>query len=176
MPKVQKPKTNIAEKKGTKRKTAPKASKAPKTARKQPAKSRPRESNATNESRQSLSGAENSGTEPRSSIRKSYTYLTARTRRIPQATVAAEWQALPGPAQQRAKDLLTTAKRTVVSGTQSQKRNEEADAVIGVLMSKIVKRLPRMPFPPNVKEVNFDLDKLLERSVSRHAPVRRFLY
>jgi hypothetical protein len=79
-------------------------------------------------------------------------------------------------AQQRIRDLLTTAKRTVVSGTQSQKRSEEADAVVGALMGKMVKRLPRMPFPPNVKEVNFDMDKLLERSVSGHAPNRRFLY
>jgi hypothetical protein len=185
MPKVQKPRLSAAKSAGSNRKNTKEgrrtvAAKAPRQQKETTAR-QSTESNTGAESTEIgdeiteigneslITGSESSGISVRQSsqtTKKPYTYLTAQTRRIPQDIVASEWVALPLPARQRFKDVLTTAKRAVVSCTRSQKRNAEAEAVIGALMDSLSNRLPRMPFPPNSKELNFDLEKLLERSVS----------
>jgi kinetochore protein Fta7 len=104
-----------------------------------------------------------------------YVYLKARTRKIPQDKITSEWKSLAAPSQEKIKDILTVARRSVVHNTRNKKRADQGDEAVRALLQSLLHRLPRMPFPPKTKELNFDLDKLLEQSVSvyRLLDVRR---
>jgi hypothetical protein len=95
-----------------------------------------------------------------------FVYLKARTRKIPQDKITSEWKALTAPAQDKVRDILTIARRSVVNTSRNGKRAQQTDEAVEALMERLLQRLPRMPFPPRTKELNFDLDKLLEQSVS----------
>jgi hypothetical protein len=118
------------------------------------------------QSDQSMLQTEDSFEEAPPATRRDYSYLRAKTRRVPKQTVQSTWRSLPQPVQQRVRDVVLTAKRSVVYNYRSQQKSLEANTVIGELQKVLLKRLPRMPFPPNTKEGNFDLEKLLDRSVS----------
>jgi hypothetical protein len=94
-----------------------------------------------------------------------YVYLKARTRKIPQDKITSEWKSLTTPSQEKVRDILTVARRSVVHNTRNKKRANQGDEAVRELLQSLLRKLPRMPFPPKTKELNFDLDKLLEQSV-----------
>ena len=122
------------------------------------------ESNATNETVPDLEDFQ----EDHSVVERSrpFVYLRARTRKIPQDKITSEWKALTAPSQDKVRDILMIAKRSMVNALRNGKRAQQADEAVEALMERLLQRLPRMPFPPRTKELNFDLDKLLEQSVS----------
>jgi len=86
-------------------------------------------------------------------------------RRVPQDVITTKWSALPHPAQEQVRELFAAAKRPVILSCRSEKRRKEAEVVLGTVVRKLEKQLPRMPFPLKTKEYHFDLEKLMERNV-----------
>jgi hypothetical protein len=101
-----------------------------------------------------------------------FSYLKVRTVYYPQDTVMTQWKAMPEPAQKRVKGLVTDARFGVENNAQTLKGRTERSAAIDPLMKRIMSRLMRIPAPPKTREENFDLEKLLEKSVSFSIIVR----
>ncbi|KAK5163541.1 hypothetical protein LTR04_002432 [Oleoguttula sp. CCFEE 6159] len=80
-----------------------------------------------------------------------YASLKPRTRHVSQATIRTRWTTLPAPAQSQIRSLLLAAKRSVLASHPTEQRRTEADAAISILIRRLEKQLPRMPFPPKTK-------------------------
>jgi hypothetical protein len=100
------------------------------------------------------------------SRRKPFVYLKAKTRQIPQEKITTEWRNPTTASQEKIREILTIAKRSIVHVTKNKKRVQQAEEAVETVMQKMMKKVPLMPFPPRTKEINFDLEKLLEQSVS----------
>jgi hypothetical protein len=107
--------------------------------------------------------------------RRDFSFLKARQTRIQQDVILNEWKQLPPSIHPRIRDVLVTAKRSTVRPSRSSKKADEADAAVESLQRRILSRLPSMPFPPNSKEINFDLEKLLEKAASHDSPHARYV-
>jgi kinetochore protein Fta7 len=92
-----------------------------------------------------------------------YVYLKPRTARIPQEKITSEWKSLNSSAVERVADILTVARRNVISSVKTKKRANEVEKIVDGVQQLLQRRLPRMPFPPKTKEINFDLEKLLDQ-------------
>ncbi|KAL9084961.1 MAG: hypothetical protein Q9165_007827 [Trypethelium subeluteriae] len=95
---------------------------------------------------------------------RAFAVLKPRVRQIPQATIAAKWPLLSAPAQQRAREILTAAKRSVVTSHWDERRRAEAESAIGGAVRKVERRLGRMPVPPRTREWVFDAERVGENS------------
>lgn len=95
-----------------------------------------------------------------------FQYLKPRTRHISQDLIQTRWGPLPAPAQQQVRELLKAAKRPVFLSRHEERRRREAEVVLDHMVKRLEKQLPRMPFPPRSKEVDLNLDALVERNVS----------
>ncbi|KAF1808563.1 hypothetical protein P152DRAFT_452778 [Eremomyces bilateralis CBS 781.70] len=73
-------------------------------------------------------------------------YLTQKTRYIPQSTLTSKWAPLTTPAQNAVKTLLASSARTVIQ-SQPQNRQKEADDVLRGVLKKLERQIPRIPFP-----------------------------
>jgi kinetochore protein Fta7 len=91
--------------------------------------------------------------------------LKPRTREISHAIVKSKWTSLPAPAQQQVRELVKSAMRPVILMQRSERRRAEVESALSLLVKKLDRRVPRMPFPPKTKDNHFDLEKLLERNV-----------
>ncbi|KAL2351929.1 CENP-Q, a CENPA-CAD centromere complex subunit-domain-containing protein [Cryomyces antarcticus] len=91
-----------------------------------------------------------------------YASLKPRTRHVSQATIRTRWTTLPAPAQSQIRSLLLAAKRSVLASHPTEQRRTEADAAISILIRRLEKQLPRMPFPPKTKAGSFDAARLSE--------------
>jgi kinetochore protein Fta7 len=97
--------------------------------------------------------------------RKTFSYLKKYTRRVPQDVVKRRWKALPTPAQRQVCELFSAAKRSVLNGAKDERRACEIETALGVVLRRLEKQLPRMPFPPKSKEGDFSLDRIVDRMV-----------
>ncbi|TKA62966.1 hypothetical protein B0A49_11021 [Cryomyces minteri] len=91
-----------------------------------------------------------------------YASLKPRTRHVSQATIRTKWTSLPAPAQSQIRSLLLAAKRSVLASHPAEQRRTEADAAISILIRRLEKQLPRMPFPPKTRAGSFDAARLSE--------------
>ncbi|KAF2497689.1 hypothetical protein BU16DRAFT_482847 [Lophium mytilinum] len=66
--------------------------------------------------------------------------------------------------QEQIKNIFKTALRPVVASRRDERRRLEAEQVVGAMIRKLEQRLPKMPFPPNTKDTDFDLEKVVERN------------
>jgi hypothetical protein len=100
-----------------------------------------------------------------SRVSKRFQKLKPQTRHISQSTINAKWAPLPVAAQEQVRQLFKTAKRPVILSRRDETQRREAELVLEHMVSRLEKRLPRMPFPRRSKEEHFNLGKLLERNV-----------
>jgi kinetochore protein Fta7 len=94
-----------------------------------------------------------------------FSSLKAQTRHISQDLVRSEWESLQKPAQQQVRDIFLAAKRTTLNQVLDGPRRREAEFVVNDVLRRLEKQLPRMPFPPNTKAAQLDLDGILEQVV-----------
>ena len=97
--------------------------------------------------------------------RNTFSYLKRHTRRVPQDVVKRRWKALPAPAQRQVRELFSAAKRSVMHGAKDERRAHEIETALGVVLRRLEKQLPRMPFPPKSRDEDFSLDRIVNRTV-----------
>jgi hypothetical protein len=97
--------------------------------------------------------------------RKTFSYLKKHTRRVPQDVIKRRWKALPAPAQRQVCELFSAAKRNVMHSAKDERRAREIETALGVVLRRLEKQLPRMPFPPKSREGDFSLDGIVNRTV-----------
>ncbi|KAF2233243.1 hypothetical protein EV356DRAFT_533887 [Viridothelium virens] len=129
--------------------STPASNATPAPSTQQPSSSRPR--------RRNQHGASQPAT-------RAFAVLKPRVRQISQATIATKWPLLSAPAQQRAREILTAAKRSVVTSHWDERRRAEAESAISGVVRKVERRLGRMPVPPRTREWVFDAERVGENS------------
>jgi len=163
---TKRPNTGAVKKQPAKNKTAPRNSRQTQNEK----KSKKSKSQSVDASQASLAASDSEETDeddyPAPPNNPNFSYLKVRTRRVPHDVVRLHWGPPSESAQQRVRDLLTVAKRGVANTAKTAKRAEEMTAAIDPIMHRLLKNLHRMRVPPKIKEESFDLEKLLERSVS----------
>ncbi|KAI1936794.1 hypothetical protein LOZ66_004300 [Ophidiomyces ophidiicola] len=95
---------------------------------------------------------------------KRVTRLVARTRQVSEHVVKSKWMTLPEPAQTRIKELFGAIELPVLTKQRDEKKRIEAQSALAAVRKTLGKRLPKMPFPPGTKAVNFDYDAALNEN------------
>jgi kinetochore protein Fta7 len=67
--------------------------------------------------------------------------------------------------QRQISNLFKIASRPVITARPDERKRLQAEKVIQDMILKLEKRLPKMPFPPNTNETDFDLERVVERNV-----------
>ncbi|KAI9820655.1 MAG: hypothetical protein M1827_005024 [Pycnora praestabilis] len=96
--------------------------------------------------------------------RKKFISLKPRIRHIPQDVVTSKWEVLTGPVQDQVRELFKAVQRPVVMMHQDENRRSEAQTALKFVSRSLEKKLPRWPFPPNVKDSHFNYEELLNGS------------
>jgi kinetochore protein Fta7 len=120
-------------------------------------------------SRKRKSQGNESEEQPARIKKQKFSYLKPQTRHISQELVRSEWKSLPKPAQQQVRDILLAVKRTTLNQVLEGPRRREAEFVVNDMLRRLEKQLPRMPFPPNTRAAQLDLDGILEQVVRYYA-------
>ncbi|KZF20007.1 hypothetical protein L228DRAFT_250428 [Xylona heveae TC161] len=92
---------------------------------------------------------------------QNYTTLKPRIQRIPKETVTSKWEPLSEIAQARVRDLFFDVERPVIALYRQEKRRGEAQHAVNAVVRRLQQRLPRMPFPPQTKDLHLDYEGLL---------------
>ncbi|CAD6575426.1 MAG: hypothetical protein ASARMPREDX12_007289 [Alectoria sarmentosa] len=105
----------------------------------------------------------------------------SRVKHVSQDIIRSKWTALDEDARAKAEKLLRSIELPVLASYSSEQRKIEAQVALRSITGTLCKRLPRMPFPPKAKEVDFDYDTLvkdnrnlqqsLDTSVTSSAPL-----
>ncbi|MCJ1259402.1 hypothetical protein MMC24_007239 [Lignoscripta atroalba] len=88
--------------------------------------------------------------------------LRPRLRHVQQDVIKTKWEVLPESVQERVREVFKSVERPVIYKHREERRKIEAQVAVGSIVRTLGKRLPRMPFPPNTKEVQFNYESLLE--------------
>ncbi|OXV09704.1 hypothetical protein Egran_02541 [Elaphomyces granulatus] len=97
-----------------------------------------------------------------SSNKKPFAYLKPRVRRVSERTVKSKWTTLSEPVQEKISDMLRSLERPVIVRHRDERKRIEAQTAVGAVVKSLVRRLPRMPFPPVAKDVSFDYEAALD--------------
>ena len=120
---------------------------------------------------------------------RKFAALKPRFRYINQDVIKTKWEVLPEHVQRRVQEILVAGERPVIARLPEETKRIEAQAALGAItktlgisipsswlealllttFGRLVKRLPRMPFPPKTKEEHFNYEALISKNVrSRH--------
>ena len=109
-----------------------------------------------------------------------YQHLTATTRKVSLATINAKWSGLPAPCFDRISGLLEDLQRPVVVRYSDEQKRKQASAVLQMISRRLVKKVSRgLPFPPsirNIREDDFDFEKILDHNRSLEAQLTPALH
>lgn len=122
-------------------------------------------SNSANISRKRKNQDTGDDSQSKKRSKQQFSYLKPQKRTVSESTVRAEWRPLAKPAQQQARDLFLTTKRSTLNHIADGPRRREAEFVVNDVLRRLEKQLPRMPFPTNTKAAQLDLDGILENVV-----------
>ncbi|KAI9751607.1 MAG: Cytochrome c oxidase assembly protein cox11, mitochondrial [Chaenotheca gracillima] len=94
-------------------------------------------------------------------VTTNFTRLQPRTKRISEDVVRTKW-VRPTPAlQSRIRDLFKAAETPVLMSVKDEKRRIEAQTTLNAVIKRLSARVPRIPLPPNTKEMYLDYERLL---------------
>ncbi|MCJ1480091.1 hypothetical protein MMC06_000245 [Schaereria dolodes] len=88
--------------------------------------------------------------------------LRPRSRHADQETAKLKWEVLPDSLQDRVLELFETVEWPVIKQFQEDRKKTEAQVAVSSITRTLGKRLPRMLFPPNTKDVHFEYEALIE--------------
>lgn len=97
--------------------------------------------------------------------KKAYLRLKPYTKQFTTDTISSDWRIMPQSAQDQMKAIIVRAKRMIVGRAGDLRKAAEVEQALDPLAKRLDRRLPRMPYPPRTKDVHFDMDKMLERTV-----------
>ncbi|GAQ06537.1 hypothetical protein ALT_3858 [Aspergillus lentulus] len=97
---------------------------------------------------------------------KRFAYLKPQVRQISERTIKSKWTTLPGPVQDKIRDMFRALERPVIVRQPNERKRIEAQAAVQAVVRNLGKRLPRMPFPPVTKESVFDYEAALNEHLS----------
>lgn len=101
----------------------------------------------------------------RPASKKAYIRLKPYTKQFTTDTISSDWRIMPQSAQDQIKSIVIRAKRMIVGRAGDLRKAAEVEQAIDPLAKRLDRRLPRMPYPPRTKDIHFDMDRLLERTV-----------
>ncbi|PGH23464.1 hypothetical protein AJ80_02418 [Polytolypa hystricis UAMH7299] len=93
--------------------------------------------------------------------RKRFAILKPRVRHIPEHTIKTQWTTLPESVQDKVNELFQAIERPVITRHRDERKRIEAQSAVAAVRKNLGKRLPRMPFPPSTKDVDFDFEAAL---------------
>ena len=118
------------------------------------------------------------------SSRKQYARLAPRVKTLKEGTIRKKWRKLTIGTQAKVADLLRTVERPALTHGNNDRRGVEAQAFVSELVeqyahtqvlrnycrglmriTRLILRLPRMPFPPGTDELSFDFESTINRQV-----------
>lgn len=88
--------------------------------------------------------------------------LKSLVKHVSQDIIHSKWSALDGDAQAKVEELLRSLELPVLSNYSSEQRKKEAQVALRSIFGTLCQRLPRMPFPPKAKEIQFDYVTLMK--------------
>ncbi|KAB8235428.1 hypothetical protein ETB97_001294 [Aspergillus alliaceus] len=103
------------------------------------------------------------------SPRKRFAYLKPQVRRVSERTIKSKWSTLPGPMQEKVRDMFRALERPVIVRQQNERKRVDAQAAVQAVVKNLGKRLPRMPFPPITKDSVFEYEAALKEHRSLEA-------
>ncbi|KAF2432076.1 hypothetical protein EJ08DRAFT_732822 [Tothia fuscella] len=134
---------------------------AAKPSQKEPPEPQPTNPKKRKSTHQEPTTTEDAPPQPKRPRTRKFPHLKPQTRRIPQETISTQWKRLAEPSQRQVRELFLRAKRTSLNGIRDPRRRTEAESAVSAMVRKLERQLPRMPFPPRVKEGSFCLDGIV---------------
>ncbi len=104
---------------------------------------------------------------PEGELREAFALLEPQLLHISQDVIRSMWKTLPNSTEQKVQRLLRSIERPVIARHVGDRVQIEAQAALRSTIRSLGKRLPRMPFPTNTREVHFDYEALLKDNVKR---------
>lgn len=95
-------------------------------------------------------------------VSKGTGFLKPRVKHVSQDIIRSKWTILDGDAQAEIEELLRSVELPVLANYSSEQGKIRAQAALRSITGTLCKRLPRMPFPPKVKEISFDYERLVK--------------
>ncbi|KAL7275569.1 hypothetical protein RUND412_001495 [Rhizina undulata] len=90
--------------------------------------------------------------------------LKPRIRSVPQEVVTTKWGSLSEKGQEEVIEVLKLVERPVIMTFRKESKRVEAQTVLQGLMRKLRSSLPKLPVPPTGKDVNLNLEKLIDKN------------
>jgi kinetochore protein Fta7 len=92
--------------------------------------------------------------------------LQPTLKHVSQATIQSKWKTLDESGQAKAAELFRSIALPVLARHANEASKVEAQDAITLVTRSLIKRLPKMPFPPSAKASHLDYDGLAKSNVS----------
>lgn len=92
--------------------------------------------------------------------------LQPTLKHVSQATIQSKWKSLDEDGQTKAAELFRSIALPVLARHANEASKIEAQDAIALVTRSLIKRLPKMPFPPSTKAGHLDYDGLARSNVS----------
>ena len=88
-------------------------------------------------------------------------------RLVPQSTIENKWNVLDQATQSRVESIYRSINLPVISQFETERNKIEAQDAATLISRSLCRRLPKMPFPPNIKPSQFDYSVISASNVSK---------
>ncbi|KAA6414456.1 MAG: hypothetical protein FRX48_01205 [Lasallia pustulata] len=108
--------------------------------------------------------------------RTKFAALKPRVKYVPQRVIRSQWRVLPEVVQYKVKEIFRSLERPVITSHRDEGKRTEAQIAVASITRTLGRRLPRMPFPPDTKEIHFNYEALLDSNRGLEAHLDRAIH